>query len=178
MSGSESDIDLLALAEGVLSANRYLTLATCSVDGAPWAAPLMYAVDQHDRFYWVSAWDAVHSRALFENPSAALVIYDSDPGYGKAQALYCKARATVLEGDDLARGCEIFYRMRYPDDEERAKKGRKPEDFVGDSPRRMYAADVIEYSILHPAKHPVHGSLVDHRVVIDFSTRDVGVRIR
>jgi nitroimidazol reductase NimA-like FMN-containing flavoprotein (pyridoxamine 5'-phosphate oxidase superfamily) len=173
-----ADINFNALAKGVLTENRYLTLATCSADGVPWAAPLMYAVDQEDRFYWVSAWDAVHSRNLIENPSAALVIYNSDPGYGKAQALYCKARATVLEDAELALGCEIFYRMRYPDDEERAIKGRKPADFVGDSPRRMYVADVIEYSILHPAKHPVHGSLVDHRVIIEFSTKDVGVRIR
>jgi nitroimidazol reductase NimA-like FMN-containing flavoprotein (pyridoxamine 5'-phosphate oxidase superfamily) len=170
-----SESELLRIAGEVIQSNRYLTLATSSETGVPWAAPLLYAVDTNDRFYWVSASDAEHSRNVASNASVALVIFNSDPGYGNAQALYCRGHAHVLDGDELALGCEIFYRMRYPDEEDRRTKGRKPIDFSGDSPRRMYRAVVEEYSILHPDKHPLHGSLIDHRVVIPFSSRLVGV---
>ena len=132
----------------------------------------MDAADKADHFYWVSASDAVHSQHIAENPRIALVLFDSNPGYGNAQALYCKGTATMLEGDDLEIGCEVFYSMRYPDSKEREIKGRTPADFCGDSPRRMYRAHVHTYSILHPDKHPVHGKLIDHRVKVDFTTED------
>jgi hypothetical protein len=131
---------------------------------------MMYAADYQDNFYWVSAAEAVHSRNIELNPRIALVVFDSIPEYGKAQALYCKARAGSLTGDALSAGCETFYKMRYPDPAQRKEKGRGPEDFSGDSPRRMYRATIEEYSVLHPDKHPIYGTLIDHRVVIPFST--------
>jgi nitroimidazol reductase NimA-like FMN-containing flavoprotein (pyridoxamine 5'-phosphate oxidase superfamily) len=167
--------DLSAIAESVLRSNRFLTLGTTSKESQPWVAPLMYAVDKQDRFYWVSATDAVHSQHISENPNVAFVIFDSDPEYGKAQGLYCSGRAEELKDDDLEFGCNVFYSMRYPDPAEREKKGRHPVDFEAESPRRMYRATVTEYSVLHPAKHPKYGSLIDYRVVIPFHTSDVGV---
>src|SRR5690242_15047017 len=128
------DQQLLAIPEAVIRSNRYLTLATCGSEGKPWAAPMMYAVDKEDRFYWVSALDSVHSKHLAENRNIGFVIFDSDPGYGNAQGLYCSAVAEQLSGADLAFGCEVFYRMRYPDADERAKKGRAPKDFEAESP--------------------------------------------
>jgi uncharacterized protein YhbP (UPF0306 family) len=169
------DQDLLAIAEKVLHSNKYLTLATCGIEGKPWAAPMMYAVDKADRFYWVSAHDSVHSKQIAENTNVAFVIFDSNPGYGNAQGLYCSAVAEQLSGPDLQFGCEVFYRMRYPDAAERAKKGRVPKDFESESPRRMYRARVTDFSILHPSKHPVFGSLIDYRVVIPFHTSNVGL---
>jgi nitroimidazol reductase NimA-like FMN-containing flavoprotein (pyridoxamine 5'-phosphate oxidase superfamily) len=90
--------DLLTIAERVILANRYLVLGTCSDEDAPWVAPVEYAVDKHDRFYWVSARDAVHSRHIAQNPKVALVIFDSDPEYGHAQGLYCSGLAAELQG--------------------------------------------------------------------------------
>ena len=168
--------DLQRIAEDVLRSNRFLTLATSRRDGKPWVAPLMYAVDKSDRFYWVSGFEAVHSRHIAENSNVALVIFDSDPEYGKAQALYCSATAKELADRELEFGCEVFYRMRFPDAAERAAKGRTRTDFEGDSPRRMYQAVGVEFSILHPSKqHPKYGSLVDYRVVIPFHTAGVGI---
>ena len=168
--------NLLDIAESVIKSNRYLTLGTCSREGMPWVAPLMYALDKSDRFYWVSALDAVHSVDIRENPNVAFVIFDSNPGYGNAQGLYCRAVAEELSGTDLSFGCEVFYRMRYPDEAEREKKGRNPADFEGDSPRRMYRAVVAEYSVLHPDKHPKYGNLIDFRIPIPFHSYDVGIR--
>jgi nitroimidazol reductase NimA-like FMN-containing flavoprotein (pyridoxamine 5'-phosphate oxidase superfamily) len=125
--------ELTAIAERVIRPNRYLVLGTCSAEGAPWVAPVEYAVDKHDRCYWVSASDAVHSRHIVQNPKIAFVIFDSDPEYGNAQGLYCSAFAEELQGQNLELGCEIAYRMRYPDQAERAVKGRKPADFEGPS---------------------------------------------
>jgi nitroimidazol reductase NimA-like FMN-containing flavoprotein (pyridoxamine 5'-phosphate oxidase superfamily) len=114
--------DLLAIAERVILANRYLVLGTCSDEGTPWVAPVEYAVDKHDRFYWVSARDA-HSRHIAQNPKVAFVIFDSDPEYGHAQGLYCSGLAAELQGQV------------------------RPVDFSGPSPRRMYRALVTEYSL-------------------------------
>jgi uncharacterized protein YhbP (UPF0306 family) len=167
--------DLLAIAERVIRANRYLVLGTCSNESVPWVAPVEYAVDKHDRFYWASARDAVHSQNIAQNPRIAFVIFGSDPDYGEVQGLYCSAVAAELQGPDLEFGCDIAYRMRYPDEAERAIKGRKPADFTGPSPRRMYRALVTEYSILHPDKHPEHGPQVDFRVSIPFHSNNVGI---
>ena len=167
--------DLLAIAERVIRTTRYLVLGTCSAEGSPWVAPVEYAVDKHDRFYWVSARDAVHSRHILQNPKIAFVIFDSNPEYGNAQGLYCSAIAVELGCHDLDFGCDIAYRMRYPDEAERAIKGRKPVDLEGPSPRRMYRALVTEYSILHPDKHPEYGPLVDFRVSIPFHSNNVGI---
>jgi nitroimidazol reductase NimA-like FMN-containing flavoprotein (pyridoxamine 5'-phosphate oxidase superfamily) len=168
--------DLFTIAEEVIRNNRFITLATAGNNGHPWIAPLMYAVDKNNRFYWVSGHEAVHSKHIAQNPSAAIVIFDSDPEYGKAQALYGSGTAEELSGDELALGCDVFYRMRFPDDVEREAKGRKPTVFKGDSPRRMYRITVTEFSILHPSKqHPKYGSLVDYRVVIDFNTSRIGI---
>ena len=165
--------DLLAIAERVILANRHLVLGTCSDQGAPWVAPVEY--DKYDRLYWVSARDAVHSRHIAQNPKVAFVIFDSDPEYGHAQGLYCSGLAAELQGQDVKFGCEIAYRMRYPDEAERAIKGRRPVDFTGPSPRRMYRALVTEYSILHSHKHPERDPLVDFRVSIPFHSKNVGI---
>jgi nitroimidazol reductase NimA-like FMN-containing flavoprotein (pyridoxamine 5'-phosphate oxidase superfamily) len=108
--------DLLAIAESVIRTNRYLVLGTCSAEGNPWVAPVEYAVDKHDRFYWVSARNTVHSQHILQNPKTAFVIFDSAPEYGTAQGLYASALAEELQGQELAFGCEIAYRMRYPDE--------------------------------------------------------------
>lgn len=169
--------DLAAIAEEVLRTNRFLTLATATKEGVPWVAPVMYAVDKFDHFFFTSATDAVHSRHISENSSVAFVIFNSDPEYGKAQGLYCAGTAEETQGADLDYACDVFYRMRYPDAAERAQKGRTAKDFGNDSPRRMYRATVHEYSILHPKKHPKWGALVDYRVVIPFDTTRVGIAV-
>jgi nitroimidazol reductase NimA-like FMN-containing flavoprotein (pyridoxamine 5'-phosphate oxidase superfamily) len=150
-------------------------LGTCSHEGTPWVAPLEYAVDKHDGFYWVSARDAVHSRNIAQNPKVAFVIFDTDPEYGHARGLYCSGLAAELQGQDLEFGCDVAYRMRYPEEAERAIKGRRPVDFTGPSAQRMYRALVTEYSIFYPRSSPEHGPLVDFRVTIPFHTGNVGV---
>jgi nitroimidazol reductase NimA-like FMN-containing flavoprotein (pyridoxamine 5'-phosphate oxidase superfamily) len=161
--------DLCGIADALLRENRYMTLATAAADGQPWIAPLMFAFDRDDGFIWPSALDAVHSLQLRENPLAAAVVFDSQPEYGKAQALYCRGRAIELSGDQLEIACSVFYARRYPDPAERSQKSRGASAFLGDSPRRLYRIQIDQYSLLHPDKHPVHGGLVDHRVTIEYS---------
>ena len=147
-----------------------MTIATVGKDGQPWAAPVAFAYDNGDQFMWVSAMDCVHSRNLESNPKIAMVIIDDKRGSGTAQALYCQATARVLSGEELVKGCELFYARRYPDEQERQAKANTPKDLRGSAPRRLYAASVSEYSLLHPDKHPIYGSTVDRRVAIRFST--------
>jgi hypothetical protein len=168
MSSTELDPEWMRETARITIANcQFLCLATSSPEGMPWASPLMFAVDNETRFYWTSALDARHSVNIDQNPLASLVVYDSRPEPGKAQAVYCEVEISALSGRDLQDGCDVFYGMRYPDPAERAEKGRKPTDFEAPSPRRLYRATPISpFSILDPNKHPIHGKLVDHRVDI------------
>lgn len=162
---------LAKIAAEVLRSNRIVAIGTADTSGVPWVAPMMFAYDSADSFIWVSALDCQHSNNLAVNPNVALTVFDSNPEYGKAQALYCLGTARRLTAkDEIEAACAVFYERRYPDPAERAEKGRHAGDFLDPSPRGIYCAEVLEYSILHPNKHPQFGSLVDYRVRIPFST--------
>lgn len=133
-------------------------------------SPLAHAWDDRDRFFWMSGLDTFHSRNIAANPAVALTIYDSNPAGGGGDALYALGRAEALDGEDLAEACEIYYTCRYPDEAARASRYRPPQDFSGSSPVRFYRAVVDTYSMLTPDGHPEHGTRVDHRIDIPFST--------
>ncbi|MET8546613.1 pyridoxamine 5'-phosphate oxidase family protein [Kitasatospora sp. NPDC004799] len=168
-----SDDELCTSAREILRSTRYLTLGTASPQAVPWVSALAHAWDDEDRFYWISGLDTLHSRNIAANPVVSLTVYDSNPAGGGGDALYALARAEVLEGADLVEGCELYYRRRYPDETARARRARPPQDFTGDSPVRIYRAQVTAYSMLSPAGHPVHGDEVNYRVTIPFSTKQL-----
>jgi nitroimidazol reductase NimA-like FMN-containing flavoprotein (pyridoxamine 5'-phosphate oxidase superfamily) len=162
--------DLREIARRVISHNRYMAIGTSTLSGVPWVSPVQFAVDNMDRFYWVSATDALHSKNLESNATVALVIFDSTAQDGQGQGLYCEATAEVITGNILTLGCDIFYKRKYPDPHIREHKGRKPYELSAPYPRRMYRAHVKQYSVLHPDKHPEYGDSVDYRVNIKFTT--------
>ncbi|GAA1394569.1 hypothetical protein GCM10009639_28780 [Kitasatospora putterlickiae] len=168
-----SDDELRTTARELLRSTRYLTLGTASPQAVPWVTAVAHAWDDEDGFYWQSGLDTLHSRNIAANPVVSLIIYDSSPAGGGGDALYALARAEVLEGEELAEGCDLYYRRRYPDEATRARRFRPPRDFAGDSPIRIYRARVTAYSMLSPDGHPVHGDEVNHRVVIPFSTKQL-----
>jgi nitroimidazol reductase NimA-like FMN-containing flavoprotein (pyridoxamine 5'-phosphate oxidase superfamily) len=85
-------------ARELISANRYMTLATADASGRPWISPVWFAPDDHG-FLWISRPDARHSRNLLERPELALVIYDSTARPAERQALYVEAVAEQLDGE-------------------------------------------------------------------------------
>jgi nitroimidazol reductase NimA-like FMN-containing flavoprotein (pyridoxamine 5'-phosphate oxidase superfamily) len=51
----------------LISANRYMVLATADATGRPWISPVWFAPDDGG-FLWVSRPDSRHSRNLAERP--------------------------------------------------------------------------------------------------------------
>src|SRR5438094_751453 len=62
----------------ILRRERFATLATATLNGAPWASPLLLAYDAECRFFWVSEREARHSELITNNPRVAFSIFSPD----------------------------------------------------------------------------------------------------
>ena len=60
--------DYLASAQAILADNIYGTIATCSKEGWPWAAPQFIAYDDDTKtIYWCAARNSQHSQNIQDN---------------------------------------------------------------------------------------------------------------
>lgn len=110
----------------------YLTLATVGADGHPWNSPLWTAYDDAWNFFWTSSPNAQHSQNITAEPRVYIVIFDSAQAEGTGEGVFLQGRAEELtDREEIAHAVEVFYRRKN-------KSAREPEDFLGDSPRRMY----------------------------------------
>lgn len=155
--------DLEQRARRIIDANKYLTLATVDAAGSPWATPAFYTPDGYSTFYWASSPDSRHSRNVTEQPDIAIVVFDSSVPIGGAEAVYVRARASVVRAEDLADRA-AFYCDRYPE-----TRSFKSELLRPDSPFDLYRVDVSEHSVLVRGSDPTYGTGVDSRapVVLD-----------
>ena len=156
-------------ARAIVRDNLYLSLATSTPSGDPWICTLYYAWDAEYSFFWTSAKDAQHSRMLTLNPRVAATIYDSHAPPGTGEGVYLVGVARELGEADLPHALAVFYRRRYPDPDERAKRGRSVADFSGASPRRLYALEPARCYVLDPRGHREFGPLVDVRFEVNLA---------
>ena len=98
------------VAERIIEANVYMTLATADAEGRPWPSPVWFAHEDYGRFVWVSKPHARHSVNVAARPQVGIVIFDSTAGPGEAAAVYVEAEAAQLEGAEEERGIEAFNR--------------------------------------------------------------------
>ena len=164
-----TDDALVAHALELLDTNDYLTLATVSDDGLPWASPVFGAHDGLARFLWVSSVDAVHSRNLAANHHVGLVAFDSTVPAYHGRAVY--ARAVARPVDDLAEVVEGL--LTYPGGG-RGATAPDPAGLVGDASWRLYEANATDVWVLCPREPrrpcPRHDRDEDHRVRVWPST--------
>jgi nitroimidazol reductase NimA-like FMN-containing flavoprotein (pyridoxamine 5'-phosphate oxidase superfamily) len=85
----------------IVTANRYMVLATADAAGRPWATPVWFATEDHRRFYWVSKPGARHSRNIAERPEIGIAIFDSTVTPGAARALYLEATAEQVDPEEI-----------------------------------------------------------------------------
>jgi hypothetical protein len=126
----------------LITASRYMVLATADADGVPWASPVWFATEDGRTFYWVSDPNARHSRNIAQRPEIAMVIFDSTVTPGDADAVYLAARAEMVEPDGLA----VFNRVG-------AVQGLRawtPSDVTPPAKHRLYRATVTEAWRLGP----------------------------
>ena len=83
-----------------LERNDYMTLATVSEDGSPWATPVKFGY--HDGLvYWRSDPTATHSQNIERDGRVSMSVYDpqSRPGFEELQAVYIQSQATRLDDE-------------------------------------------------------------------------------
>ena len=122
----------------IIRAIEYITIATADADGQPWNTAVYSAFDSDLRFYWASDRNAVHSTNIARNSNVFLVIYDSTVPAGTGEGVFVKAEAATLENTgEISHALELLDR--------RAGEGSNtPEQFLGDMPRRVFAAQASQ----------------------------------
>ena len=91
----------------ILSEIRYATISSVDSDGQPWAAPVWYVFDK-DRLFWWSPLESQHSKNIELNPDVFITIFNSTTPEGEGLGLYFKARANVVDGDELDTAIQLY----------------------------------------------------------------------
>jgi hypothetical protein len=132
------------MAEAIIDANAYMTLATADATGKPWASPVWFAPDRYRQLLWVSRPDARHSRNLAARPEVGIVIFDSTVPEGDAQAVYIDATVELAPEGDLESLMDVFSERSVA----RLDTPWPVQKVTGDAPHRLYVATVHEAFVL------------------------------
>jgi hypothetical protein len=149
--------DLDAVAREILDSSFYMTLGTADADGRPWVSPVFFAASRYRDFYWLSSPEATHSRNLAVRPELSMVVFDSRAPVGSGQGVYLAATGAELDGDDLARGLEVYPGARGLRAGARAvtaEQARPPAGY------RLYRAIATRHWVLDPEASPDQRTLV------------------
>ena len=108
MGPEQAAVDPGRLARALVAANSYMTVATASADGAPWASPVWFGSRALEIFVWASSPHARHSRNIAENPRVSLVVFDSTQAPGAGSALYIDADAELASGASFEDALQLY----------------------------------------------------------------------
>lgn len=150
-------MDYSSTGRRILDGIRYMTLATASANGRPWATPVWFAHHGYEELWWVSRPGSRHSLNLAVRPQAGIAVFDSTVPISTGQGVYVEAVAGEAPGEDLARGLAVYSRCS------EAEGGRAwgPDDVTGAAHLRLYRAQVVEAFVLSPE---------DERVPVDLAS--------
>lgn len=123
-------VEVAKFAANVLQTHEHAVVVTSDND-QPWAVPVNRAYDQKACLVWKSAALSRHSKNLLNNPKASAVLFSNSPSNGDA-AVFMEGHAKEVNNEQELKYClEVRYELR----------GEQPppiEDFLGDSPVRIY----------------------------------------
>jgi nitroimidazol reductase NimA-like FMN-containing flavoprotein (pyridoxamine 5'-phosphate oxidase superfamily) len=140
----------------IIEASRYLVLATADAAGRPWSTPVYFAHIGFTEFFWVSSPEATHSVNIAVRPEVGIVVFDSQVAIGAGQGVYMSAAATLLEGDEAARGIVAFSARSVA----HGAREWTSQDVRPGAGLRLYRATADSYSILAKDGRP------DHRIAV------------
>jgi len=152
--------ELTSQAKKVINDILYITIATVDKNNQPWNSPVYSAFDENYNFYWTSWRENQHSKNIAENEKVFVVIYDSTVPEGTGFGVYMKGKARQLEKKDIIeilKSLTLMYSRK-------SKKPRKPEEFLGLLPRRIYK--FVPEQIWVNSEGDIKGNYVDSRVDI------------
>ena len=147
--------DLGTLARGIIDSILYMVLGTADETGRPWAAPVYFASEKYQEFYWMSSPEVRHSQNILLRPQVSIVIFDSRVPVGMGQAVYMSAVAEELTGSELDRGIQI-YNGRFSNPAQHGLRVIDVEHVQAPALYRLYRAVAQEHWVLDPAGHPDH----------------------
>ncbi len=149
----------------IITANRYLTLATCNDNGDVWIAPLAYVYDPKEEiFYFYSAKKSKHSSHITINPKAAIAIFDSSASSEAVEGLQLAVQVEEVKDPELADVINFYFKQSFPDVEERKKWQRPKTCFMGDAPQRFYKIMPMDLFV-----NDVDDDMIDYRKKIDLT---------
>jgi nitroimidazol reductase NimA-like FMN-containing flavoprotein (pyridoxamine 5'-phosphate oxidase superfamily) len=156
--------ELLDHARALLAATVYVVVGTVDEDDRPWTSPVYFAMDGTRDFYWVSATDARHSRAIAARPQVSLVVFDSTVAPYHGRALYAVGEAQPVPDESLDRALAIYPRR------DGGTTAVTREDVSAPSEYRLYRATASEMWVLCPRPPRqacgLHGLATDHRAEV------------
>jgi uncharacterized protein YhbP (UPF0306 family) len=137
----------------LLEKARYLNLATVSPEGQPWAATLEYAwLTDPLRFVFGSAGLSRHGLNISLAPSVggALFVAPSTPGpdIGAVDGAQFTGTCGAISADELGDYYSDFYRVVFPDPEQRARLRLKPSQLRPPAAHRLYVVIVEEWWLI------------------------------
>jgi hypothetical protein len=155
MKPEDAATDPTGLANELVDANVYMTLATTDADGVPWASPVWFAARGLDQFVWASKPGARHSLNIAANQRISLVIFDSTKAEGEGSALYVSATAALVDDTDFEDALAVYNARSVTRglaqwDASRLQQGSR---------HRLYRADALELFVLDER---------DERVMVDY----------
>ena len=142
--GYGRSMDPIALADQLIAANSYLTLATVDETGDPWSTPVRFAPDGRRGFVWASKPGARHSQNIATNPSVAITIFDSSKAPGEGSAVYAAARAAEVAEDGRDAALEVYNARSL----ERGLATWTLDKLSGGARHRLFRATVLQLYVL------------------------------
>jgi uncharacterized protein YhbP (UPF0306 family) len=90
-------MDYAVVLDEMFFSHHYLSLATSSKSGEPWASPICYVRHEKKSLYFISHTESIHVKHIEENPQVAFAIYDSRQIVGNAFGVQGKGTASKVE---------------------------------------------------------------------------------
>lgn len=143
---------LIERSQHLLRDVRFFTMASCSADGAPWAATLNFVTaDGPLRLIWYSMARAIHSQHIRARPHVSgSIFYNDRPALSLLGLDGAQFTGTAREIDEAE--CRdihpYYYEHNFPDKTVREKWLLPLDEFYGQGKRRFYELRIGEWWLL------------------------------
>ena len=152
--------DLINQAKKTIKETFFLNIASITETGKPWNTPVYFSFDNSYNFYWYSPFQSQHSANIRINAKVFLTIYTAaETGFG----VYIEAEAIELNNEkEIVYAMSVFGRKIY------SLPCKDSNDFLGNSPLRLYKATPIKTFVSSPKTAEKFRELwVDKRIEIN-----------
>ncbi|WP_124376980.1 pyridoxamine 5'-phosphate oxidase family protein [Pseudomonas synxantha] len=127
----------------LLCTTRFITLATASVQGSPWASTVNYVYRrQTESLLWYSMSDSLHSQNIDHDPNISGSIFRTDLGTSAPpvglDGIQLSGFARSVPDDEIEVVYEEYYRTNFPDVLTRAQWALPLSDFKKNGKRSFY----------------------------------------